>query len=395
MHSAANLFPWDIVGDPAAPELLAGLGVDHVVLAAAYHATRAVTPRHPSHRVVTAPYSAAYYVQDGRRWHGREPRLGPAPWAGAGDAFEQASTALNGVGVPVHAWVVVNHVDLAEPVSTTVVNAYGDRYPWALCPAQNAVLEYAVGLAAEVAMLPGIAGVELEACGWFGVDHPGAHDKTGAVPMSFAERYLLSLCFCDACTDMYVAAGISSERLRDKVRYALEPAFAGCSQPQAVAAAEELAEIDALLDADLATAVATARADVGDRFRAAVVGAIRNQRAELTVLLHANPRAQRGGSFTGVEAAAAARHVDGLVVNCWSGFENLTSIVDVGVPVAASLLAATGLGGHPHDLAARVASAQASGAAGVRFYHVGLATDADLAGIREANSRRSTGAGND
>ena len=44
--AAAYVYPWDVLGDPTAPELLAGLGVDHITLAALYHATRALTPRH-------------------------------------------------------------------------------------------------------------------------------------------------------------------------------------------------------------------------------------------------------------------------------------------------------------------------------------------------------------
>jgi len=46
----ANLYPWDVDGDPAAPDRIAGLGLAAVTLAAAYHAVRAVTPFHPRHR---------------------------------------------------------------------------------------------------------------------------------------------------------------------------------------------------------------------------------------------------------------------------------------------------------------------------------------------------------
>lgn len=54
------VYPWDVVGDPAAAERVAGLGVGHATVAAFYHATRALTPRHPGHRVVVAERSAAY-----------------------------------------------------------------------------------------------------------------------------------------------------------------------------------------------------------------------------------------------------------------------------------------------------------------------------------------------
>src|ERR1041384_1083309 len=59
-NAAAYVYPWDVVGDDAAAETIAGLGVDHAVVAAFYHATRALTPRHPRHRVVVAENSASY-----------------------------------------------------------------------------------------------------------------------------------------------------------------------------------------------------------------------------------------------------------------------------------------------------------------------------------------------
>ncbi|MYS45767.1 hypothetical protein GTY23_32075, partial [Streptomyces sp. SID5998] len=70
MRAGAFLYPWDVVGDPGAPERVAALGVRSVTLAAAYHSTRALTPRHPRHRVVTAGHAAVLYPP-GDRWTGR------------------------------------------------------------------------------------------------------------------------------------------------------------------------------------------------------------------------------------------------------------------------------------------------------------------------------------
>ena len=69
MRAWANLYPWDVDGDPAAAGRLAGLGLAGVTLAAAYHAVRAVTPFHPGHRIVTRD-AAVYYRADPSRWRG-------------------------------------------------------------------------------------------------------------------------------------------------------------------------------------------------------------------------------------------------------------------------------------------------------------------------------------
>ena len=67
MRAWANLYPWDVNGDPAAADRIAGLGLTGVALAAAYHSVRAVTRFHPEHRIVTRD-AAVYYRADPARW---------------------------------------------------------------------------------------------------------------------------------------------------------------------------------------------------------------------------------------------------------------------------------------------------------------------------------------
>ncbi len=74
MLTGAYLYPWDVDGDPAAADRIAGLGLTGITLAAAYHAVRAVTPHHPRHRIVTRD-AGIYYQPDPARW--RDARLRP------------------------------------------------------------------------------------------------------------------------------------------------------------------------------------------------------------------------------------------------------------------------------------------------------------------------------
>jgi hypothetical protein len=392
MDVAAYLYPWDVVGDPAAAERVAGLGVHHVTLAAVYHATRALTPRHPWHRVVVAEHTAAYHPLSTDRWVGALRPAG-APWTGGADSFGDATHALSAAGVAVHAWVVVNHVDLPGPNEFAVTNAYGDRYPWALCPAQDAVQEYAVGLAGEVAALPGITGVELEAFGWYGFDHLGGHDKVGGVRLTRAEEYVFSLCFCDACDGAYRAGGVDPVQVRARVRTALDPVFAGAPRPGR--SADEVAAIGELLGPDLAVAVRRVRDVVADRYRAAVVERIRAERPGLAILAHASPQPHRYLAFTGLDPARAGELFDGLVVNCWPGPEAARATraaAGPDLPVLASLLAVEGMGGHPATLVDQARAARREGASGIRLYHAGLAGNSDLAGIRELTRTLAKGA---
>jgi len=141
VKASAFVYPWDVIGDPGAPDRIAGLGVAQVTLAAAYHSTRALTPRHPRHRVVTAEHAAVLYPVDERRWQGRELRPYPAGAWAPGDAWGSAAEALRAAGLDVHTWVVLAHNSRlgAEHPDTSVVNAYGDRYAWAPCIAHPAI----------------------------------------------------------------------------------------------------------------------------------------------------------------------------------------------------------------------------------------------------------------
>ncbi|NUP48441.1 MAG: hypothetical protein HOW97_14200 [Catenulispora sp.] len=370
MNAAAYVYPWDVVGDPGAPERTAALGLDHAVVAAFYHATRAVTPRHPGHRVVVAGHSASYLPVESARQRALPPRQ---TWIDAEDPFGATAAALAAAGVPTHAWVVVDHVDAFD--APHVVNAYGDVYPWALCPAQDAVLDYASGLAAVIADRTDAAGVEFEAAGWYGFDHLHEHDKVAGIPLSDDELYLMSLCFCAACHQEYQATGIDAAHLRSTVRERLDARFA---------ASEPLT--GALPDPDLATAVLAMRTRVGDRLREAMVGEVRTRRgADFPVLFHASPYPHRSTAFTGVDPATFAKDATGLVVNCWNG-EARTVTAATGQPAAvyAGLLGVRGMGAHPERLAEQAAAMREAGASGIRLYHAGLASNADLAAMREA-----------
>jgi hypothetical protein len=359
---ATYVYPWDVVGDPAAPELLAGLGIDHVTLAAFYHGTRALTPRHPGHRVVVAEHTASYLPAES------ESPLIPSPqtWIASEDAFGESTAALAAVGVPVHAWVVVNHVDSLD--GPHVVNAYGDRYPWALCPSQDVVRDYAVALATEVATRPDVSGVEFEAAGWYGFDHLHQHDKVSSVPLDDAEQFLFSLCFCDACEREYQFSDIDPARLRATVRERLDRTFGGLPAG---------AEVDG--------SVVAMRTRVADRLREAMVREVRKHRPEpdFPIAFHGNPRPHRSTAFTGLDPSTLPAGTTGVVVNCWDGdAENVTLTKRPGVKVLAGLLGIRGMGSRPDRHPEIVDAMISAGADGIRVYHAGLASTADLDAIR-------------
>ncbi|GGX41934.1 hypothetical protein [Streptomyces chartreusis] len=382
MKASAFVYPWDVNGDPGAPGRIAALGVRQVTLASAYHSTRALTPRHPRHRIVTAEHAAVLYPVDGR-WEGRTLRPYPAgDWA-PGDAFGEAAAALTEAGLQVHTWVVLAHNSRmgADHPDTCVVNAYGDRYPWAPCIAQPATRAYLVDLAAEAAVRPGARGTELESLGWYGLQHLHAHDKTAGVTLGDAGHYLMALCFCPVCKEGYGAQGLDAGELAAAVRHALEPLWQGAPDDGGWAGVEKL------LGVRTAAATRAWRDERARTLQEAAVRAVRDAAPDgFQVLLHADPVTHHVGANAGVDPAHILSVADGVVVPCAGGPALLAPFAEQGradAVLAANLGVVSGMGGSPGTLAEDAARARELGATQIRLYHAGLASDGDLDAVRE------------
>jgi hypothetical protein len=388
VKASAFVYPWDVNGDPEAPARIAALGVEQVTLAAAYHSTRALTPRHPRHRIVTAEHAAVLYPA-GARWDGRELRPYPAgDWA-PGDAFGEAATALTDAGLEVHTWVVLAHNSRlgAEHPDTSVVNAYGDRYPWAPCIAQPATRAYLTDLAAEAAVRPGARGTELESLGWYGLQHLHAHDKTGGIGLGDAGQYLMALCFCPSCREGYGRHGLDADELAAAVRTALEPVWQGVTPSDG-----GWTGVEKLLGETLANTTRAYRDATACTLQEEAVAAVRAAAPDgFQVLLHADPVSYHVGANPGVDPAHILSVADGVVVPCAGGTGTLTPFArqgKEGAVIAANFTVVSGMGGSPGTLAADAAEARRLGATELRLYHAGLASDDDLETVRSALAGR-------
>jgi hypothetical protein len=374
-----NLYPWDAVGDPAGPDRIAGLGATRVALAAAYHSVRALTPHHPGHKVVTASHSAVYFAPDPDRWRGR--RLQPAVATWAPGSFSEGARSLAASGLEVLAWTVVAHNQRLGTLAPdcAISNAYGDSYPWALCIANADVQEYGATLAADAAAQPDIAGLELESCGWYGYGHLHAHDKTSAVDLSAAARFLMSLCFCCSCATAYRAEGLDPDHLRSAVTAALDRVFAG---------ATATATGDVALASDLQAAVAAMRIRTATAFRAGVLRAVRTENPDLPVSMHTLPDPLAYGANTGARPADV--FVEQVVPVLPSNLPSEANLAGVrafaatGSPVVSTVTAVAGMGADLSGLPKWCADLVEAGATELRFYHAGLGSAADLAAMRES-----------
>ncbi len=225
------------------------------------------------------------------------------------NSFGAAADALRAVGLPVYAWTVLTHSsrlgDLHPDVN--VVNAFGDRYPYALCTANPDVVEYARTLVTEVLDLGRPDGIVLEACGPLGFFHGGHHEKTDGADWDPVRQKLLSLCFCVACAVRYQDAGLDVDDLRAVVRAGVD---AGAPSVE-----EALGE--------RAKQVSLVRTGIVRELRGALVELVRERAPGIRVVLHATADKWATGPFATVAPAVGAE-VDVLTVFCWGGAEAST-----------------------------------------------------------------------
>lgn len=366
-------YPWDLIDDPAAPGRVTTAGADGVVIAAAYHSVRAATPLHPARTVVDAASAAYYLPLDERVWAGSALRpTTVTPWVGD-DAFVRAARTARDAGLRAEAWVVLTH---SAAVGTQhrryiVVNAFGERYPYALCPSAAEVRDYARRLVEGVVRAFDVDGLMIEACGPLGVGHLGPHEKTQGADWSPVAENLLSVCFCAACQVLLARAGVDVARLRREVREGLAAEAAGYHG----ATEDHLTDAAALLGAR-----ARARRELvaGVREASAAVG---------RVVVHGQPDPWATGPFAAVFDDAAA--FDAVVVPGALAAEGTETVerlraLALGARLGAYLMAL------PPATPESVVDEWPRAIAGVDdayLYHLGLLSAARLEAVGEAVTR--------
>lgn len=359
MTFAGHAYPWDVLGDSGFCDRVAGLGLDSVTLAAAYHSVRAATPLHPKHQLVDARHAALYRPVRPGTWSGRL-QPGEPDWVDSRDGFGDAAHILADAGIPVNAWIVLTHstrLGRAHP-DLTVRNCFGETYPYALCPSHAEVRDYAATLAAESVRDVPVASVSLEACGQLGLGHIGHHEKTDGA-WTPAAQSLLSVCACDGCAGGWTARGLDPEHVRQVLRDAVwGEAVSRPTPPSQVVR-------DVLLDT---------RHAFTDTLRRGVISAVRDVAPHVAVTLHANPDPWATGPSVGITAATVA-DVDAILVPAWpttsASADTVAAVAGHGRTVDAyvTVLPPTeqaAVAGHIRRLAD-------AGATRFSLYHLGLA----------------------
>ncbi|MFG1643118.1 hypothetical protein ACGFMK_22730 [Amycolatopsis sp. NPDC049252] len=358
MKVTGYAYPWDVL-DAGFAARARDLGVDEVAVALSYHSARAATPWSASHTAVVARHAAFYRPVQASAWGSLRPST--PDWVSSGDSGGDAVRLLNEAGIPAAAWIVLTHNSQLgyEHPDVAVRNCFGEVYPWALCPSQPAVREYAATLTAEAVAGLDLSSVILEACGPLGAVHQHQHEKTDGVWAPAVAR-LLSICCCDACASSWdVDADTVRAQLVEEVRRLIATGDLGVTA-------------DAL-PPSLTQTLLRVRQAATDALRAAVLATLA---PGTRIVLHGALDPWVTGALPGL-TPGAVEDADSVVVFGWApatgadavaaAREALPERVAIGSYITAVAAAPV------PDIAAYVGELAKAGAAELHLYHLGLA----------------------
>ena len=380
LRASIWIYPWDVLDagpQDALRQARDVAGVDAVNLAVTYHAGLFLLPHNPRRRLYAAEDGVLYFRAD-RRLFERSPAPTFSSLTDTIDPLAEALRAARTLDMRVSAWTVCCHnsrIAQAHP-DLAVVNALGDRLPFALCPLQPAVQEYFGGLIDALRAYPDLEAIELEALYWLAANHDWHHAKFG-MPLDDMAWALLGLCCCEACAR---SAGVERERLERPLKERLLAAMTG--EPLGPASRATLAAIGAEV-----TALLEAREESLARLLARLTA-----RAHVPVRALVGSGLVEGAWKAGVDLAAWSHAAPALTVNAYGGSADAVRSTLEGFRRAAPATThmVVGLNAtHPtthseEDLRAQALAAADSAADELSFYHYGLLPLPRLGWIRRA-----------
>ena len=300
-YKAIYTYAWDLAeaGVGAATAEFRDLGLDTVTLAGAYHAGKFLRPHGTGGKVFFPEDGTVYFNPDPSRYGAIKPV--PNSLLDARDVLRELCEAGT---MATNVWLVLLHntrLGTAHPDSV-VHNAFGDPYPYSLCPSSPEVRAYAIALAGDVTESYPVSGISLETPGFMTYRH-GYHHEFALMTLNPWIENQLGLCFCDHCIAGAENAGVDARRLKSQVAFAIESYLASAIDfPQDMA--EAFWRADVVADGDLRAYLAF-RCDVVTSLVADIRGAVRKDANVAIIPSLARPTG--GAWYEGSDLAGLAK----------------------------------------------------------------------------------------
>lgn len=219
------IYLWDIV-DEGYDTVMARLKENRLSalsLATAYHAGKFLAPHNPKRKVVFLEDGTVYFRPDPKRYKRITPRVNTL--VKAGHDLRSVKAHADRAGLETRSWVVCCHnTPLGRAYPDTVTRtAFGDPLYHNLCPSNEDVRAYLRAMVKDIAS-HGVTTIELEALQFQGYAHGEHHEREG-IALGSIPRFLLGLCFCDACRKGAMKAKVDIDAVQRFTRATLEEYF--------------------------------------------------------------------------------------------------------------------------------------------------------------------------
>ena len=222
MTVAVYAYPWNFQDTEGMVTRIQALGAGEISLAASYHAGKFLQPGDAQARVYF-PEDGTVYFRPRKAYGAVRPQV--SRLTAERDVLAELCRRDD---IAVNAWTVLLHntrLGMLHP-ELTARNAFGDAYPYSLCPSQPAVRAYAVSLCSDIAENYRLKSLLLETPGFLTYGH-GFHHEFAQVPPNAWLDAMLGLCFCDPCRAGAKRAGIDADGLAARICTAVDAWLGG------------------------------------------------------------------------------------------------------------------------------------------------------------------------
>jgi hypothetical protein len=390
---AINLFPWDVASEGAAECLgaITDLGCNSVILSPNYHRARLFRPR--TLGFYNRPIDWCDFRPDPSLYE--EPGLLPPinPDARCVEGCHQAAIVAKANGLDVIVSVIGCHnttIGLSNP-ELCVENALGDRYAFALSPAQPRVRSFLGSLVRDLCRQYRPSSLLLDSFSYLDAVHREHHELMFVSPGAFG-KYLLSLCFCPASCDRLRHEGIDPVALRAQVIKLVQHAVANTPGPRSPEAERD--ELTGMLfEFPEFLAAARIRSDIVAELLNHIAAIAREEGVRLysQSALLARPTSRVWTEGAGLRTRAESCEKIFIQAHWPSAREAIHDLSWAATVLPAERFVLGTMTSEDNvateaDLVQRAVAAKRIGAAGVSFYNYGLLSAARLGWIRAANT---------
>ncbi|MED1801856.1 hypothetical protein [Brevibacillus porteri] len=383
------IYPWDIAesGIEAVIQTLEGAKCNTAVVNSSYHQGRFFHPQSKTFRRL--PLSGVSFTPEWSKYN----RLRPTVHEQIAQAsvLAKMKEACERAGMGFHTWWVGLHnstLGLAHP-DLCVQNIWGDTYTYALCPSQPEVQHYAKALFADTLEQVKPERILIEATAFLPMKH-GEHHEVCLLPLGESLQWLLSFCFCGACTQRAEAKRIDVGAVQQLVSRLVNQMVEADSISQVSVETREVAFL--LLEYPELYHYQQTRLEVVDGLWRSLKDIALSKGTALDGFPSSTPFYVNQSYWEGVSLRKAAATLDRVVPLAYGDSVNEVAYTFHAMKLVAPE-AALGAAFSLHhsqiqsafDLAARVGTAVDAGAQSITYYNLGLLNNRRLNWIRQAN----------